>query len=285
MWNDWQREYDNRESQFEQVIIKKTVGDLKKSLKDDESYFLEEAKKHFILDGQNSASKIKQAIYTVITTEENKYLHKSKEYMAYKNIKITAELAVKKYVELLKENFTEGLSDDDVDFIVTSYLGFLQRKSFLLEQGKIDKEQTDIKNFLKIYKKVTKNEDNADKIKHFLEKLYFSKTNLYQNELEWRIVENFNKKASFFLKEEDLSEKDRKDTNYIKGKLIEIVWISQYEEFLSDFFDQTKWKTDQNIEDRENIIKKLIKKYTIDEEDSIIYDLYDYLERLRKIVF
>jgi hypothetical protein len=58
-------------------------------------------------------------------------LQKSKEYMAYKNIKITAELAVEKYVELLKEKFAENLSDEDVDLIIPSYLGFLQRKSSL----------------------------------------------------------------------------------------------------------------------------------------------------------
>ena len=282
MVKDRHKEFEDRQDAQEERIINEIADGLKISLKDQEGYFFEETSKHLSLDGKNTSNKIRNAIHTVIDTDKHQYVQNTDKYKKYGSFVGTIGSAVDLYVDSLKEKFTEWLSDEEVDFIVTSYLGFLQRKTSLLEQGKIDSEQTDIDNFIDIYKKTIKKEENVAQIKRFLEKLDFSKTKIYQNEVEWRVAENIDKKPIVFPKQEDLSEKERKDLEYIKDELIEIVWSSQYKEFLSDFFYKTKTEEQQNITEIENVIKKLIQEYRIQgNEDTLLIDLYDYLERLR----
>lgn len=282
MVKDRHKDFEDRQDAQEERIINEIADSLKISLKDQEGYFFEETIKHLSLDGKNTSNKIINAIHTVIDTDKHQYVQNTDKYKKYGSFVGTIGSAVDLYVDSLKEKFTEWLSDEEVDFIVTSYLGFLQRKTSLLEQGKIDSEQTDIDNFIDIYKKTIKKEENVAQIKRFLEKLDFSKTKIYQNEVEWRVAENIDKKPIVFPKQEDLSEKERKDLEYIKDELIEIVWSSQYKEFLSDFFYKTKTEEQQNITEIENVIKKLIQEYRIQgNEDTLLIDLYDYLERLR----
>ena len=122
--------------------------------------------------------------------------------------------------------------------------------------------------------------------KRFLEKLDFSKTKIYQNEVEWRVVENIDKKPIVFPKQEEVSQKERNDLEYIKYEIIKIVWSGQYEEFLSDFFYKTKEREQQDIAEIEYVIKKLMQEYRIKgKEDILLIDLYDYLERLRILLF
>lgn len=279
---DRHKKFEDKQDAHEEKIINEIADGLKVSLKEQEGHFFEETIKHLSLDGKNTANKIRDAIHTVIKTDENQYVQNTDKYKSYGSFIGTVGSAVDVYVDRLKEKFTEELSDEDVDFVVTSYLGFLQRKASLLEQGKIDEEQTDIDNFIDIYKQVTKKEENVDKVRAFLEKVDFSKTKVWQNEVAWRIVEDIDKKPIIFPKKEELSEKERKDLEYIKDELIEIVWSSQYKEFLSDFFYKTKTEEQQNITEIENVIKKLIQEYRIQgNEDTLLIDLYDYLERLR----
>lgn len=286
MVKDRHKDLEDRQDAQEERIINEIVNSLKVSLKEQERYFFEETSKHLSLDGKNTSKKIWDIIHKVIDTDKYQYVQNTDKYKSYESFVGTVGSAINVYVDWLKEKFIEWLSDEDVDFVVTSYLGFLQRKDSLLEQGKIDEEQTDIDNFIDIYKQVTKKEENVDKVRAFLEKVDFSKTRVWQNEVAWRIVEDIDKKPIIFPKKEELSEKERKDLEYIKDELIEIVWSSQYEEFLSDFFYKTKEREQQNITEVENIIKKLIQEYRIQGNEAILLiDLYDYLERLRLILF
>jgi DNA-binding transcriptional regulator YbjK len=55
---------------------------------------------------------------------------------------------------------------------------------------------------------------------------------------------------------------------------------------LSDFFSETRQKEQQSVENIQAVIKKLLEEQMIQcGEGELLYDLYDYLERLRIIFF
>ena len=93
------------------------------------------------LDGQDSSKKIKQTIINVLKNDHNQYVQADPEYKKYANYTATMEEVLSRYTEIFKERVMRGVPESEIDQIVSSFMGFLQRKPELLETGKIEKIQ------------------------------------------------------------------------------------------------------------------------------------------------
>lgn len=277
--SDYLQNLEDRGDAYEERIINEIVADLVVSLKDDEENIFQEVIKELHLNNHESSKKIIKAIENVLHNSENDYLQKSNSYQKNRSYNITVDSALSLYIEKLKEKLVGFLPDHEVDKLVISYIGFLQRKEKLLEEGKISDKNTDIDNFMDITKGVVQEERQLDKMRSFLEKIGSSieKERTYtQNDLI-QGLDNSKK---------DLSPEQREDVQYIKNMLEKEIWESSYQKFILDFFKRTEKLATTSPVEIEDIVEELMKENSISgniEDDKI--DIADYLQRLKSIIY
>lgn len=114
------------------------------------------------------------------------------------------------------------MSDENVDKIVLSYVGFLQRKENLSEKNKIDQNKTDVDNFLDLIKE-NYQKDKMDKIKPFLEKVVVSGIENQKIATNKQLLKSLLDQTKRFSNKEDFSPQEREDLINIKEGLEDIV--------------------------------------------------------------
>jgi hypothetical protein len=107
----------------------------------------------------------------VLINDPNKYIQNIDIYKKYTHVVGTQNDAKNLYIDELRKKLVGTLSRDEVNNVVVHYLGFLQRKEELFEEGKLSETNTDIENFIDIQKKTIQDEFKLEQIRKFLEKL------------------------------------------------------------------------------------------------------------------
>lgn len=210
---DYIRQQENREREQEQERIHAIADDLTVSLVDHEDYFLQEAVKNLHLDGIESHKKIVKAINDVLINDPNNYLDTveqyKKEFWSPGRIKDALDI----YAERLEKKLVGWLSNETIDYYVSSFIGFLQRKDQLAQKDEIDESKTDIDNFLMLAENIYKSEDKIKEARSLLEKIWPSKVKSQIIAEQMKIIENIDD-HSFETKEQKIVKKAELMNNF-----------------------------------------------------------------------
>ena len=139
--------------------------------------------------------------------------------------------------------------------MISSYIGFVQRKSELSDTGALKEENTDINNFMEIIKRKIQEADKSKKIQKFLEKVVgcIEEERIFT---KGELVQALNNSKN------NLSNQEENDLKRIKERLERVVGNS-YQEFVLEFLNKVEKEKIYAPTEIENLVGELLKDYYI----------------------
>lgn len=282
---NWNEKVEYERDERDEENIEWIRADLNRSLKDHQEFYIQEALKGVDVYQDNFSKQIAQSLKDVVLADEHNCLETVNMYKEYKQSARKIDRALDLYVDDLYAIMRGTISIAQADSMIISYIGFLQRKEGLLLSGEINKDTSDIDNFINMMKKTISGDAMLINIKNFLERVFPSDLESKKIDTKTNIKKILTKNVVRFPSSKNLTSQERSDLQYIKDDLSLIMWTTTKEEFLFDFFDKMKKQDSFTLLEIDDIVLSLMKKYDVrGNEEDVQITLSDYMQRLRSIM-